>query len=83
MERVYKEPINEELETTVNVLYSENCLSIYTNKPDLQKKLYKVLGEPSKVHMKGKKIYSSNWVISLDNKSQISKMILKANLFEI
>ena len=39
MEKKYKEPIESEMETTVNVLYGENCLSLYTNKPDVQRKL--------------------------------------------
>ena len=34
--KIYKEPIKEEMETTINVLYSENKLSLYTNKVNLQ-----------------------------------------------
>ena len=48
MEKIYKEPNKSETETTINVLYSENILSICTNKVDLQKKLNKLLGEPAK-----------------------------------
>ena len=83
MGKIYKEPIEEELETTVNVLYGENCISIYTNKADLQRELYKVLGEAQKEYKKGKSVHASNWVISLDEKSKISKIILKANIFDI
>lgn len=83
MGKIYKEPIEEELETTVNVLYAENSLSIYTNKANLQRKLYKILGEPSKEYKKGKSIFASNWNVSLDEKSKISKIILKANIFDI
>ena len=39
MKKIYKEPNKSEIETTINVLYSENILSICTNKVDLQKKL--------------------------------------------
>lgn len=39
IKKIYKEPIKEEMETTINVLYSENKLSLYTNKVDLQKSL--------------------------------------------
>ena len=46
-EKIYKEPIKAETETTINVLYSENKLSIYTNKVPLQKQLVKILGEPN------------------------------------
>lgn len=35
MNKIYKEPNKAETETTVNVLYSENMLSLYTNKVDL------------------------------------------------
>lgn len=83
MGKIYKEPIAEEVETTVNVLYEENYLSIYTNKADLQRKLYKILGQPRKEYKKGKSILASDWMVSLDEKSKISKIILKANIFEM
>lgn len=40
-EKIYKEPIKEETETTINVLYHENKLVVYTNKVSLQKQLNK------------------------------------------
>lgn len=83
MGKIYKEPIEEELETTINVLYSENVLLIYTNKANLQRELYKILGAPKKEYKKGKSILASNWEIPLDEKSKISKIVLKANIFEI
>ena len=42
--KTYKEPNKEEEETTINVLYDENTLTIYTNRVDLQRKLCKILG---------------------------------------
>ena len=42
--KIYKEPIKEEVETIINVLYKENKLAIYTNKVDLQKQLNKLIG---------------------------------------
>lgn len=83
MEKKYKEPIKSEMETTVNVLYGENVLAIYTNKPDMQKKLNKIIGEPEKEYIKGKSITGSTWKISLDEKTKISKMLLKVNIFEV
>jgi hypothetical protein len=83
MGKIYKEPLKSETETTVNVLYGENALMIYTNKVDLQKKLCKVIGKPYKEHIRGKSITGSTWKMSLDEKTKISKMILKANIFEI
>jgi len=83
VEKKYKEPIESEMETTVNVLYGENILSIYTNKPDIQKKLNKIIGEPEKEYIKGKSITGSTWKISLDEKTKISKLLLKVNIFEV
>lgn len=82
MSKIYKQPNKCETETTVNVLYGENIISIYTNKPELQKELCKVLGEPKKEYLKGKSIIGSMWEIPLNEKTKISKMILKANIFE-
>ena len=41
MAKIYKEANKCETETTINVLYSENILSIYTNKVDLERRLHK------------------------------------------
>lgn len=82
-EKRYKEPLKEEIETTINVLYSENKLVIYTNKVQLQKQLNKLIGEPTK-ELKIKRLISGSiWEISLDEKTKISRMILKANIYEL
>lgn len=81
--KIYKEINKSETETTINVLYKENMLSVYTNKVDLQKKLCKILGHPAKEYVKGRSIISSRWDISLNEKSKISQMMLKANIFEL
>lgn len=83
MKKIYKEPNKSEMETVVNVLYSENKLCIYTNKVDLQKKLTKLIGEPTKEFKIKKSIVGSSWEISLKEKSKISKIILKANIYEL
>ena len=83
MSKTYKEAITEETETTINVLYGEKILSLYTNKVDLQRKLNKILGEPTYEHKKGKNIMSSRWDIPLSEKSKISQIMLKADIFEI
>lgn len=82
-EKIYKEPIKEELETTINVLYNENKLVIYTNKVKLQKELNKLIGEPTKELKIKRSISGSIWEISLDEKNKISKVILKANIYEL
>ena len=81
MAKIYKEANKSEMETTINVLYKEKIISIYTNKVDLQRRLYKILGEPKREYMKGKSILGSCWEISLDDVSKINKMILRGNIY--
>lgn len=83
IKKIYKEPNKSETETTINVLYNEKMLSIYTNKVSLQKSLNRVIGNATKEFIKGKSIMGSVWEIPLSEKSKISKLILKANIFEI
>ena len=83
MKKIYKEINKSETETTINVLYSEKLLSIYTNKIELEKQLYKILGEPKQEYIKGKSIIGSVWEVPLSEKTKISKIILKANIFEL
>ena len=83
MAKKYKEPINEEMETTINVLYDDNILSIYTNKVSLQRKLTKLIGEPKKEHKIKDKITGSFWDISLNDKIIIGRLLIKVDIFEI
>ena len=39
MGKIYKEANKCETETTINVLYSEKIMSIYTNRVDLERRL--------------------------------------------
>lgn len=83
MKRSYKEINKEEVETTINVLYNEEIISVYTNKIELQKQLKKVLGKPKREDIKGNCIIASCWEIPFCEKSKISQMMLKANIFEL
>ena len=83
MEKIYKEPNKLETETTINVLYNENILAVYTNKVSLQRQLNKLLGEPTNEYKKKRSITGSTWEISLNDKIKIEKLILKANIYEL
>lgn len=83
MEKIYKEPNKSETETTINVLYNDNILSIYTNKVNLQKQLNKLIGEPTKEYKIKRSIVGSIWEISLSDKIKIQRVILKANIYEL
>lgn len=83
MRRSYKEINKEETETTINVLYNEKMISIYTNKIELQKQLKKVLGKAKREDIKGNSIIGSCWEIPFSEKTKISQMMLKANIFEL
>ena len=81
--KIYKVPLKSETETTINVLYGENILSIYTNQVKLQKQLNKILGEPTKEYKIKRSISGSLWDIPLNDKVKIQKVILKANIYEL
>ena len=75
-EKIYKEPIKEETETTINVLYHENKLVVYTNKVSLQRQLNKLIGEPTKELKIKRSIVGSIWEIPLEEKSKIQRIII-------
>ena len=83
MKKIYKELSEMEQETTINILYKEEILSIYTNRVDLQKKLNKLFGEPVVENKIKRSIVGSMWEIPLKEKTKISQMILKVNMFEL
>lgn len=83
MKKIYKEVNQIEQETTINVLYKEEIISIYTNRVDLQKKLNKLLGEPTIENKIKRTIVGSIWEVPLKEKSKISQMILKVNIFDL
>ena len=83
MEKIYKEVNKSETETTINVLYNEKMISVYTNKIELQKQLKKVLGKAKREDIKGNSIIGSCWDIPFNEKTKISQMMLKANIFEL
>ena len=81
--KIYKEVNKNETETTINVLYSENMLSLYTNKVSLQKQLNKLIGEPTKEYKIKRSIVGSLWEIPLTDKIKIQKVIVTANIYEL
>jgi len=83
MRRAYKEINKEETETTINVLYNEKIISVYSNKIELQKQLKKILGKPKREDIRGNNIIGSCWEIPFEEKRKISQMMLKANIFEL
>ncbi len=83
MSRIYKEANKSETETTINVLYGEKVIVLYTNNVPLQKELLKAIGKPQEEHFKGRSIVSSVWKIKFSEKSKITKMMTKANIFEL
>ena len=80
--KTYKEPIKSEMETNINVIYSENIFEIYTNNVSLQRQLNKIIGEPTEEYKIKRSIAGSKWKISLDDQSKINKIVLRAKIFE-
>ena len=80
--KIYKEPIKTEMETNINVIYSENIFEIYTNNVSLQRQLNKIIGEPTEEYKIKRSIAGSKWKISLNDQSKINKIVLRAKIFE-
>ena len=83
MKRIYKEANKSETETTINVLYKEQIIVVYTNNVSIEKQLYKILGKPKEEYLKGKSIIGSTWEVKFSEKTKIRNMMLKANIFEL
>ena len=83
MKRIYKEANKSEIETTINVLYKEQLIVVYSNNVSIEKQLYKVLGKPKEEYIKGKSILGSTWEVKFSEKNKIRNMMLKANIFEL
>lgn len=81
--KIYKEANNIETETNINVLYKEQIISVYTNKVDLQRKLNKVLGKPTREYKIKRSISGSVWEIPFTDKVKIRNLMLKCNIFEL
>ena len=81
--KIYKEANNFETETNINVLYKEQIISVYTNKVDLQRKLNKVLGKPTREYKIKRSISGSVWGIPFTDKVKIRNLMLKCNIFEL
>ena len=81
--KIYKEANQFETETTINVLYKEQIISIYTNKVNLQKKLNKILGEPTREYKIKRSISGSVWEIPFTDKVKTRNLMLKCNIFEL
>lgn len=82
-EKIYKQPNKEEMETTINVCYSERKLIVYTNKVPLQKQLNELIGEPKVEYKIKRSISGSVWEISFDEKIKIQRLLIKANIYEL
>ena len=83
MKRIYKEANKSETETTINVLYKEQIIVVYSNNVSIEKQLYKILGKPKEEYIKGKSILGSIWEVKFSEKNKIRNMMLKANIFEL
>ena len=83
MKKIYKEANKSETETTINALYKEQTITVYTNNISLEKQLCKILGKPKEEYIKGRSILGSTWEIKFSEKSKITRMMLKANIFEL
>lgn len=74
----YYNTIVEEQETTINILYDEQMIRIYSNRTETIKILTDKLGEPTKRYRKGKTYWSgASWDMSFLDMGSIDKILSK------
>lgn len=75
--KYYETPI-EEQETTINVLYDEEVIEVYTNRVDVIKNLIKKVGAPTKKYKKNQTYWiGAKWQIKFKEVSKITKILNK------
>ena len=67
MNRFYN-TILEEQETTINVDYFKKMIFIYTSRKSVYDRLYKKLGEPTRIYFYKNKVSGVIWEISFNDK---------------
>ena len=72
-----------EQETTVNILYDEQIIRIYSSRVEIIKILTKQLGEPTIKYKKSKTYWTgANWDISFADSKKIEKILLIKNFID-
>ena len=69
----YYGTLPEDQETTINILYDVEKLSIYSSNPKLIKSLSEKIGRPTKKFVKSKTYYSgASWEIDFSDKEKLN-----------
>lgn len=68
----------EEQETTINILYDEEIIQIYSNRVDVIKNLIEKLGAPTEKYKKNQTYWSGAvWNIKFKEKVKVKKILSK------
>lgn len=74
----YLEIPTEEQETTINILYEEQIVKIYTNRKEVINDLTKKIGKPTKKYKKGKAYWcGADWDIDFCDVEKIKNVLNK------
>lgn len=77
----YLEIPTEEQETTINILYEEQIVKVYSNRKEVVQGLTKSIGKPTKKYRKGKTYWcGADWDIDFCDLEKI-KNILNSEIF--
>ena len=73
----------EEQETTINILYDEEIIRIYSNRIDVIKNLIENIGAPNEKYKRNKSYWSgAAWDIKFKELSKIKKVLKKEILID-
>lgn len=77
----YLEIPAEEQETTINILYEEQIVKVYTNRKEVIRELNKKIGKPTKKYRKGKTYWcGADWDIDFWDLEKV-KLLLNNEIF--
>ena len=72
----YLDTTISEQETTINVIYDEHIISVYSNRKEVVKNLTRLLGKPTKRDRKGKTYWTgATWDLDFNEFEKINKVL--------
>ena len=70
----------EEQETIINIDYFEREVNCYTSRQSTYSRLFKKLGEPTKIYYTQERISGANWVIPFKDKKRLANIFSRPTI---
>lgn len=74
----YYNTLIEEQETTINIIYSDGIIRVYSSQPNVIQRLIKLFGQPTQKYKKSKAYWSgASWDIDFADSAKIKHILNK------